>query len=240
MGSAKDRICFALDVDETARALDWARLLKADVGMVKVGLELFANEGPGVLKALRAQGARIFLDLKLHDIPTTVRQAAVVAGRLGVELLTVHAAGGPAMVAAAVEGAAQGAREVFLPAPSVLAVTVLTSLTENDLGVVGLAGPIEQAALRLGKLALAAGAQGLVCSPREVAALRAAIGTAPLLVVPGIRMATDSTHDQARADTPTKAISAGASILVVGRAIRDAQDPVAKAREIAAEIAHLV
>jgi orotidine-5'-phosphate decarboxylase len=233
---AKDRIVFPLDVDTHDRAIEWARLLKNDVGLVKVGLELFLSEGPQIVVSLRQYGARIFLDLKLHDIPNTVRQAALVAGRLGVELLTVHASGGPAMVAAACEGAAQGAREVRLPAPAVLAVTVLTSISDAELEAVGMRGPCEEAALRLGKLAISAGAQGLVCSPKEVGLLRAAVGSSPLLVVPGIRPASSETHDQARTDTPAKAIREGASLLVIGRPIREASDPVARAREIAAEI----
>jgi orotidine-5'-phosphate decarboxylase len=128
MPGPNERIIFALDVESAARAFEWATLLAGEVGMFKVGLELFVSEGPSVVYGLRQRGARIFLDLKLHDIPNTVRQAALAAARLGAELLTVHASGGPAMIEAAAEGAAQGAREVRLPAPSVLAVTVLTSL----------------------------------------------------------------------------------------------------------------
>jgi len=236
MPGPSERIIFALDVDGAERAFEWAHLLRGEVGMLKVGLELFVTAGPSVVQGLRGRGARIFLDLKLHDIPHTVRQAALMAGRLGAELLTVHAQGGEAMIAAAVEGAAQGAREVDLPAPSVLAVTVLTSLSEGDLDAMGLRGPCDDAVCRLGKLAIAAGAQGLVCSPRELRALRGEIGPAPLLVVPGIRPAASDHHDQARAETPARAIACGASLLVVGRPIREAADPVARAREISAEI----
>lgn len=236
MPGPHERIIFALDVESGARAFEWAATLQGEVGMLKVGLELFVAEGPSVVTGLRGRGARIFLDLKLHDIPNTVRQAALAAARLGAELLTVHASGGAAMIAAAVEGAAQGAREVRLPAPSVLAVTVLTSLTDAELDTVGLRGPCEEAVLRLGKLAVQAGAQGLVCSPREVKALRAEIGQAPLLVVPGIRPASSDRNDQARAETPEKAIADGASLLVIGRPIREASDPVARTRAIAEEI----
>lgn len=236
MPGPHERIIFALDVENAQRAFDWASLLGSEVGMLKVGLELFISEGPSVVHGLRQRGARIFLDLKLHDIPNTVRQAALAAARLGAELLTVHASGGPAMIAAAVEGAAQGAREVRLPAPSVLAVTVLTSISETELDAVGLRGPCEDAVVRLGKLAIDAGAQGLVCSPREVASLRAAVGKAPLLVVPGIRPSGSDVQDQARAETPAKAIGDGASLLVIGRPIREAADPVESTRAIAAEI----
>jgi orotidine-5'-phosphate decarboxylase len=236
MPGPNERLIFALDVESSTRAFEWASLLQGEVGMLKVGLELFVSEGPAVVHGLRQRGARIFLDLKLHDIPNTVRQAAQHAARLGAELITVHGAGGAAMVAAAVEGAAQGSREVRLPAPSVLAVTVLTSLSDAELDAIGLRGPCEDAVVRLAKLAVGAGAQGLVCSPRELKALRAEIGKAPLLVVPGIRPAASETHDQARAETPGRAIADGASLLVVGRPIREAADPVARAREIAAEI----
>jgi len=236
MPGPHERIVFALDVENASRAFAWADLLASEVGLFKVGLELFISEGPSVVHGLRQRGARIFLDLKLHDIPNTARQAALAAARLGAELLTVHASGGAAMIAAAVEGAAQGAREVRLPAPSVLGVTVLTSLSEGELDAVGLRGPCEDAVVRLGKLAVSAGAQGLVCSPREVSALRAEVGTAPLLVVPGIRPASSEQNDQTRSETPARAIADGASLLVVGRPIREAQDPVARTREIAAEI----
>jgi len=236
MPGPHERIIFAVDVDSSTRAFEWAALLQGEVGMLKVGLELFVSEGPSVVHGLRQRGARVFLDLKLHDIPNTVRQSAQQAARLGAELLTVHASGGAAMVAAAVEGATQGAREVRLPAPVVLAVTVLTSISDAELDAVGMRGPCEDAVLRLGKLAVNAGAQGLVCSPRETKLLRGEIGKAPLLVVPGIRPASSDTHDQARAETPAKAIADGASLLVVGRPIREAADPVARTREIAAEI----
>jgi orotidine-5'-phosphate decarboxylase len=237
MTTPKDRLAFALDVDTAERALEWARLLAGEVGLLKVGLELFSSEGPQVVHALRKEGARIFLDLKLNDIPNTVRHAAMVAGRLGAELLTVHASAGRAAIEAAVEGSAQGAREVRLPAPGVLAVTVLTSLSDTDLEALGLEGTTSSAALRLAKLAVAAGAHGCVCSPREVAALRQELGPSPLLVVPGIRQASGETHDQTRSDTPAAAVRGGASLLVVGRPIREAADPVARAREIVQEMA---
>ena len=236
MSNPRDRLALALDVDSVERALEWARLLKGEVGLFKVGLELFTAEGPHVVSLLRREGARSFLDLKLHDIPNTVRQAAMVAGRLGAELLTVHAASGRAAIEAAVEGAARGAREVRLPAPSVLAITVLTSLSDSDLEAIGMQGGSVESALRLAKLAIDAGAQGCVCSPKEVSDLRQALGPAPLLVVPGIRSAGGERQDQARADSPAKAIRGGASVLVVGRPIREAADPVAQARAIVAEI----
>ncbi len=193
-----------------------------DVDFYKVGLELFTAEGPAVVRELSGRGKRLFLDLKLHDIPNTVAGAARAAGRLGVELLTVHASGGSAMVKAAVDGA----REASGGHTRILAVTVLTShsperLPANYRRDVSLSDLV----LALAEDALAAGADGLVCSGEEVAALRARFGAAPLLVVPGTRPPGADTQDQARVVTPRAALGAGASWLVVGRAVTAAPDP---------------
>jgi orotidine-5'-phosphate decarboxylase len=171
----------------------------------------------------------VFLDLKLHDIPNTVEGAARSAARLGARLLTVHAAGGPAMVQAAARGAGPGVR--------VLAVTVLTSLDTATLDEIGLVGPPEAAVVRLARLAIDAGAGGLVCSPHEVEAVRAAVGPAPLLVVPGVRPAGAAKGDQSRVAAPAVAVRAGADVIVVGRPLREGGDPAAAARRIAAELA---
>jgi orotidine-5'-phosphate decarboxylase len=181
-----------------------------------------------VVRAAAALGRPVFLDLKLHDIPATVEGAARSAAATGAALLTVHAAGGPEMVRAAVRGAGPGVR--------VLAVTVLTSLDAAAFEEIGLAGPPEAAVVRLARLAVGAGAGGLVCSPQEVAAVRAAVGPGPLLVVPGVRPAGAALGDQARVATPAQAVGAGADVIVVGRPLRDAPDPVAAARAIAAEL----
>jgi orotidine-5'-phosphate decarboxylase len=167
----------------------------------------------------------VFLDLKLHDIPNTVQGAARSAARSGAALLTVHAGGGADMIAAAVRGAG--------PKVRVLAVTVLTSLDGAALDAIGLAGPPEAAVVRLARLAVAAGAGGLVCSPLEVAAVRAAVGPGPLLVVPGVRPAGAARGDQSRVATPEAAVRDGADVLVLGRPLRDAPDPAAAARAIA-------
>jgi orotidine-5'-phosphate decarboxylase len=222
----RDRICAALDFPTWAAAEPFARAVAPEVGMLKVGLELFAAEGPAVVRAAAGLGRPVFLDLKLHDIPNTVEGAARSAAASGASLLTVHAAGGEEMVRAAVRGAAGRLR--------VLAVTVLTSLDDAALGRIGLSGPAEAAVLRLAGLAVAAGAGGLVCSPREVAAVRAAVGPGPLLVVPGVRPAGASRGDQARVATPAEAVRAGADVLVLGRPLREAADPAAAARSIAA------
>jgi orotidine-5'-phosphate decarboxylase len=220
-----DRICAALDFPTWTAAEPFARQIADSVGVLKVGLELFAAEGPAAVRAAATLGRPVFLDLKLHDIPNTVEGAARSAAASGASFLTVHAAGGPEMIRAAVKGAGPGVR--------ILAVTVLTSLDDAALSSVGLAGPAEAAVLRLAKLAVAAGAQGLVCSPHEVKAVRAAVGAGPFLVVPGVRPAGSAVGDQKRVSTPAAAVRDGADLIVVGRPLRDAPDPVAAARAIA-------
>jgi orotidine-5'-phosphate decarboxylase len=226
--AAHERLCAALDFPAWERAEPFARAVAPAVGMLKVGLELFAAEGPPAVRAAAALGRPVFLDLKLHDIPNTVEGAARSAASSGAALLTVHASGGAEMVRAAVRGAAGKLR--------VLAVTVLTSLDAAALRAIGLEGPPEAAVVRLARLAVAAGAGGLVCSPHEVGAVRAAVGPAPLLVVPGVRPAGAAKGDQARVATPAEAIAAGADVIVLGRPLRDAPDPAAAARAIAASI----
>jgi orotidine-5'-phosphate decarboxylase len=220
-----DRICAALDFPSWRDAEPFARAIAPAVGMLKVGLELFAAEGPEAVRAAAAVGRPVFLDLKLHDIPNTVEGAARSAAASGASLLTVHASGGAAMVRAAVKGAGGKLR--------VLAVTVLTSLDADALAAIGLGGPPETAVVRLARLAVAAGAGGLVCSPHEVRAVRAAVGVGPLLVVPGVRPPGADRGDQARVATPAEAVAAGADVIVLGRPLRDAPDPVAAARQIA-------
>jgi orotidine-5'-phosphate decarboxylase len=223
-----DRVCAALDFPTWERAEPFARAVAPAVGMLKVGLELFTAEGPAVVRAAAALGRPVFLDLKLHDIPNTVEGAARSAAATGASLLTVHAAGGAEMIAAAVRGAGAGVR--------VLAVTVLTSLDAGALRAIGLDGPPEAAVVRLARLAVAAGAGGVVCSPNEVAQVRAAVGAGPLLVVPGVRPPGAARGDQARVATPAQAVGAGADVIVVGRPLRDAPDPLAAARQIAASL----
>ncbi len=229
----RDRLCAALDFPSWREAEPFARAVATAVGLLKVGLEIFAAEGPAAVRAAAALGRPVFLDLKLHDIPNTVegaaRSAARSAAATGARLLTVHAAGGTAMIQAAVRGAGPGVR--------ILGVTVLTSLDAAALEEIGLAGPPREAVVRLARLAVAAGAGGLVCSPQEVRAVRAAVGPGPLLVVPGIRPAGAAVGDQARVATPAAAVADGADVIVVGRPLREAADPVAAAQRIAAELA---
>ena len=226
--TSRDRLCAALDFPAWSAAEPFARAVAPEVGMLKVGLELFAAEGPAAVRAAAALGRPVFLDLKLHDIPNTVEGAARSAASCGAALLTVHASGGADMIRAAVRGAGTGVR--------VLAVTVLTSLDAAALDAIGLAGPPQDAVVRLARLAVAAGAAGLVCSPLEVAAVRAAVGAAPLLVVPGVRPAGAARGDQARVASPADAVRAGADVLVVGRPLREGGDPAAAARAIAATL----
>jgi orotidine-5'-phosphate decarboxylase len=204
--------------------------------MYKVGLELFVAHGRAAIDSVRPFGLPIFLDLKLHDIPQTVEAAARGAGALGAALVTVHASGGAEMIAAARRGLSAGAAAAGVAAPKLLAVTVLTSLGADDLRAVGFAGTPAEAALRLSRVAMKAGADGLVCSPEEVAELRRELGPAPLLVVPGIRPAGAASGDQRRTGTPRAAVEAGASHLVIGRPLRDSPDPAAAADSIAAAL----
>jgi len=232
----RDRIAAALDVPDPAAARALAEKLAGHVGMFKVGLELFVAHGRAAVDAVRPFGLPIFLDLKLHDIPQTVEAAARGAGAQGAALVTVHASGGAAMIAAARRGLLAGAAAAGVAAPKLLAVTVLTSLGPEDLRSVGFAGTPAATALRLARLALEAGADGLVCSPEEVAQLRRDLGPSPLLVVPGIRPAGSAAGDQRRTGTPRAAIEAGASLLVIGRPLRDSPDPAAAADSIAADL----
>jgi orotidine-5'-phosphate decarboxylase len=224
----------ALDVPTLDEAEDLARRLEGQVGYLKVGLELFGAHGPDAVARIRRH-APVMLDLQLHDIPTTVGRAARRLGALGVALLTVHASGGADMVAAAVEGLAAGTPASNGPA-RVLAVTVLTSMSDDDLASVGMPSASEQVPA-LAKLAVDAGAPGLVCAPRDLDAVRDIVGTDPLLVTPGVRPAGSDDDDHARAATPRDALARGADLLVVGRPVTRADDPAAAARSILDDLA---
>jgi orotidine-5'-phosphate decarboxylase len=221
-------IAVALDAPNLEIASQWAGLVTPHVSTVKIGLELYLRYGPEVVASIRgASGVQIFLDLKLHDIPATVASAVRTVARLRPQLITVHAAGGPAMIRAAVEAA---------PGTPIAAVTALTSLTGEDLDRIGVPGDTADWVLRLAALAVEAGASGLVCSPREVAAVRNEVGPGITLITPGVRPAGADTHDQARVATPEEALTAGADLLVIGRAITGAPDPGAAAAAIAASL----
>jgi orotidine-5'-phosphate decarboxylase len=233
--TARDRLCVALDFDDGQAARALARRLKGRCGWFKVGLELFVSEGPGLVSAIAKDG-RVFLDLKLHDIPNTVAGAARAAARTGAAMINVHASGGRAMMAAAreaVEGIAANVR------PKVIAVTLLTSIGREAMAELPFDGSPSAVALRLAALAAEAGLDGVVCSAAEVAAIRAARGPEFLAVVPGIRPSGADAGDQNRIATPAAAISAGASILVVGRPITRSADPEASVEAIVAEMESL-
>lgn len=231
-GGGRAPIALALDGPDRETVLGWAAAAGPHVSVMKVGLETFLRDGSPIVGDVRAAapGCGIFLDLKLHDIPNTVAGAARSIAPLEVDYLTVHAAGGPAMVAAAAEA---------LPGTRITAVTVLTSLSEDDLAAVGISGPALDAAVRLATLAVSAGARAIVCSPQEVAAVRSAVGPGITLITPGVRPASGSGSalaDQARVATPEQALAAGADLLVIGRPITAAADPAHAARALAASL----
>jgi len=230
--SARARLIVALDVPDAPSAHQLVGRLEGTCTWFKVGLELFAAAGPAVLEPILARGCSVFLDLKFHDIPNTVAGAIRSAGRLGVRMLTVHASGGPAMLAAA-----QAALEGIPNPPELLAVTMLTSMDAQQMSAIGLErSPSEQVQL-LARIGLDAGMRGFVCSPQEVATVRALAGPEAVLVVPGIRPAGSDAGDQKRIATPAETLRMGASYLVVGRPITHATDPAAAAAAIVNEMA---
>ncbi|MCK2220800.1 orotidine-5'-phosphate decarboxylase [Actinomadura sp. ATCC 31491] len=221
-------IAVALDAPDLETAARWAALVTPHVSTVKVGLELYLRYGPDVIASVRgASGVRVFLDLKLHDIPNTVSGAARAVARLRPAILTVHAAGGPAMIRAAVEAA---------PHTQIAAVTILTSLREADLDRIGVRGPADDAVRRLAALSVEAGATALVCSAHEVPAVRREVGEHITLITPGVRPAGADTQDQMRVATPEQALADGADLLVIGRPITGSPDPGAAAAAIAASL----
>jgi orotidine-5'-phosphate decarboxylase len=232
----RDRLALAADLP-LPEALALYERVAPYVGVAKVGLSLFVEHGPGAVEPFLSKGARVFLDLKLHDIPNTVELAAARAGALGVSYLTVHASGGRAMLEGAVRGAREGAAKAGHLPPVIVAVTVLTSMDDAALGEVGVGATAEAQVERLSALARATGAGGLVCSAREVARVRAVVGEGMVLCTPGIRPAGAAHGDQARVETPGAALRAGADLLVVGRPIYGATDPVGAARAIVEEMA---
>jgi orotidine-5'-phosphate decarboxylase len=230
------RVIVALDFPDMMSAFGLAARLDPAACAVKVGKELFTVAEAGLVRELVRRGFRVFLDLKFHDIPNTVAQACSAATRLGVWMIDVHAAGGSAMLKAARDAVADAAKDAGKPRPLLVAVTVLTSLTADDLAATGVIGTPEAQVLRLARLAQANGLDGVVCSAQEAAALRAACGPGFKLVTPGIRPAGSTAHDQARVMTPQAAIAAGADYLVIGRAITGVADPLRALTEINATL----
>ncbi len=234
-----DKLIVALDLDIPAEALSLVQQLRGVAGMFKIGSQLFTLAGPQIVKDVVASGAKVFLDLKFHDIPNTVACAARSAAQLGVSMFTVHASGGSEMMQRAVEAVSQVAERDGTSRAKVLAVSVLTSMDANTLAQIGVNSSPEESVQRLVKLAAEAGVDGVVASPQEVEQIRSTITNPDFLIVtPGIRPTVKdaAADDQRRVATPAAALRAGASYLVVGRPIMTAADPVAAAREIAAEM----
>ncbi len=232
---ARSKIIFALDVESFAEAKHWVSVLSGHVGMFKIGKQLFTANGPDIVRMVQNFGGDVFLDLKYHDIPNTVAMASLEAARLGAKLINLHALGGYEMMAKTVETLDRefkgGVRS------RVLAVTILTSSTEETLREVGIEHPVPEMVVRLARLAQKAGIDGVVASPREVTLIREACGSDFLVVTPGVRPAFAAADDQKRIMTPGEAVAAGADYLVIGRPISAAADPLKAAEAIIDEIA---
>ena len=224
----RERLIVALDVSTAREAQALVQRIGDSAGIYKVGLQLFTHEGPRVIRDLVGSGRRVFLDLKLHDIPNTVSHAVKAAVELGAHMLTVHASGGTAVLRAATEAAGNRL--------SILAVTVLTSLNDEDMQEIGVSGRVADQALRMAALARSTGCHGVVTSPREASLLRKSLGEGFAIVTPGVRPAGAESHDQQRIATPAQAIANGASHIVVGRPITHASDPAAAAQAIIREM----
>jgi orotidine-5'-phosphate decarboxylase len=233
-GGMRARLIFALDVSSMKEAMGFVDRLSREVGMFKVGKQLFLCAGPQIVHAIRERGGEVFLDLKFHDIPRTVAKAAVEATRMGVRMFDVHASGSLEMMQRTIAEVTKVCRSEGLRRPKILAVTVLTSLNRDDLKRVGVMSGVENQVVRLAKLAKEAGMDGVVASPQEIAPIRKEAGRGFLIVTPGVRLRGDTWEDQKRVMTPEAAIRAGADYLVIGQPIRESAEPVATAREIVA------
>jgi orotidine-5'-phosphate decarboxylase len=231
MNDPRSRLIVALDVPDRTVALKTVEQLSGHVGYFKIGLELFAYEGPRLVEEIRDRGEKIFLDLKLHDIPNTVKGAVRSACRLGVHMLTVHASGGGAMLSIASQEA-----QSFNTPPLILAVTALTSLSEEELHKIGITAPVEHWVEKLADLAYNSGIRGIVASSKELPMLRRKFRDTMQFVIPGIRPAGAAVQDQSRTATPAEAIRSGASFIVVGRPILQASDPAKAADAIVQEM----
>lgn len=234
--SAKQRLIFALDVASLDEVKEYVTLLVDEVGLFKVGKQLFLHAGPQVVRLIHNKGGQVFLDLKFHDIPRTVAKAGVEATRLGVRMFNLHASGSLEMMRHTVTEVNKVCRTENLRRPKILAVTVLTSLNKEDLKRTGVITGVENQVVRLAKLAKEAGMDGVVASPLEIARIRRECGKHLLLVVPGVRSQGETWDDQKRVLTPEEAIRSGADYLVVGKPIRDAKDPRKAARQIVSEM----
>lgn len=230
--AGRNPIILALDVDEASKAFRLIQTVGNRVGFYKVGSELFTRCGPAVVEKILNQGSSVFLDLKFYDIPNTVAKSVSSACSMGVDMLTIHTSGGRRMMEAAI----QAAQASETGRPLLLGVTVLTSFAPDELSETGMDSDISSQVLKLGKLAVASGLRGLVCSPQEITLLRSSLPAETRLVTPGIRPANAASDDQKRIMTPKDAILAGADYLVIGRPIYSAEDPAQAAEQILASI----
>jgi orotidine-5'-phosphate decarboxylase len=235
-GSMRERLIVALDLDDLDLATELVRSLAQEVGMFKIGKQLFTHAGPQAVRLIQDLGGEIFLDLKFHDIPNTVAKAAIEATRLGVKMFNVHASGSLEMMRLTVKEVERVSRQQKLRRPIMLGVTVLTSLGQEDLQRLGVEHKIADQVVRLALLTKEAGMDGVVASPHEVADIRHACGQRFVIVTPGIRPAESQRNDQQRVMTPADAVRAGVDYIVVGRPILEAQNPVMAARAIVAEM----
>lgn len=235
-GSMRERLIVALDLDDLDLATELVRSLAREVGMFKIGKQLFTHAGPQAVRLIQDLGGEIFLDLKFHDIPNTVAKAAIEATRLGVKMFNVHASGSLEMMRLTVKEVERVSRQQKLRRPIMLGVTVLTSLGQEDLQRLGVEHKIADQVVRLALLTKEAGMDGVVASPHEVADIRHACGQRFVIVTPGIRPAESQRNDQQRVMTPADAVRAGVDYIVVGRPILEAQNPVMAARAIVAEM----
>jgi orotidine-5'-phosphate decarboxylase len=235
-GSMRDRLIVALDVDSMEQAKTLVERLAGEVGMFKIGKQLFTHAGPQAVQLIKELGGEIFLDLKFHDIPNTVAKAAIEATRLGVKMFNVHASGSLEMMRTTVKEVERVCRREKVRRPIMLGVTVLTSLNQDDLQRLGVEHKVADQVVRLALLTKEAAMDGVVASPHEVADIRSACGPSFVIVTPGIRPADGNRNDQQRVMTPADAVRAGVDYIVVGRPILEAQDPVVAARRIIGEM----
>jgi orotidine-5'-phosphate decarboxylase len=234
--AAKDKIIFALDVADKDEAGKWISVLKGRVGFFKIGLELFTAAGPDIVSLVKEAGIKVFLDLKFHDIPNTVAGAVRSAVRLGVDMMTLHLSGGSTMIAAGVEAAREESANLGIKRPKIIGVSVLTSLGDSDMKELGFRSNAVEQVMTLLSVALKSGADGMVCSPADLDSVKPHAPKGFTIITPGIRPAGADKGDQSRVATPASAIKAGSSLLVIGRPISAAADPVKALELIASEM----
>src|SRR3989338_1493851 len=234
--NAKNKLIFALDVESLKEAEEWVLRLKDYVGIFKVGKELFTKCGPKVVEKILGHGAKVFLDLKFHDIPTTVAKAGIQAARLGVSIFNVHALGGREMMKRGVKDGGNVCEKEKITYPLIIAVTILTSLSNEELKELGIINPVLDEVTVLAKIAKDSGLGGVVCSPKEISIIKNECGRNFKVITPGIRGKNFPPDDQKRTATASEAVISGSDFIVVGRPIRNASDPARAAREILEEI----